>query len=146
MNAITEAAEHAGRWKAERGQAPHYATGHVQWWTCLACPLDGCDWHHDDRHDAPAAPAVLEALVREHVARHDLADVLASLATARDATAAVNASNDRAWDVVRLRRQQAAERGEHAYSDEVAQQLSSALVGSEEHQAVRDQLGDVPNS
>lgn len=103
------AAEHAGRWKAERGRAPHYATGHEQWWTCLACPLDGCEWHHDDRHDAPSAPAVLEALVREHVAGHDVADVLASLTAARDATAAVNASNDRAWDVVRLRRQEAAE-------------------------------------
>ncbi|MEV6679448.1 hypothetical protein AB0N09_21725 [Streptomyces erythrochromogenes] len=134
------AAEHAGRWKAGRGQAPHYASGHEQWWTCLACPLDGCEWHHDDRHDAPAAPTALEALVREHVASHPLSDVLASLTAARDAMAAVNASNDRAWDVVRLRRQQAAERGEHPHSDPVAQQLSAALVGHEDHQAVRDLL------
>ncbi|MCX4525257.1 hypothetical protein OG982_06060 [Streptomyces sp. NBC_01551] len=140
MTSTRAAAEHAGRWKASRGQAPHYASGHERWWTCLACPLDGCEWHHDDRHDAPAAPAVLEALVREHVAGHPLGDVLASLTAARDATGAVNASNDRAWDVVRLRRQQAAERGEHPYSDPVAQQLSAALVGHEDHQALRDLL------
>lgn len=139
---FTATAEHAGRWKAERGRAPHYATGHTEWWTCLACPLDGCEWHHDDRHDDPSTPAALEDLLREHVTGHDLVDVLASLVVARDATAAVNASNDRAWDVVRLRRQQAAARGEDPYGDPVSRMLSAALVGAEEHQAVRDQLGD----
>ncbi|MGP3685229.1 hypothetical protein ACTVZO_11040 [Streptomyces sp. IBSNAI002] len=134
------AAEHAGRWKAERGQAPHYSTGHAQWWTCLACPLDGCEWHHDDRHDAPADPTALETLVHEHVAGYDLAEVLASLTAARDATAAVNASNDRAWDVVRLRRQEAAARGEDPYGDPLSRMVSAALVGSEEHQAVRAAL------
>ncbi|KOU99090.1 hypothetical protein [Streptomyces sp. XY533] len=143
LASFTAAAEHAGRWKAERGRAPHYATGHTQWWTCLACPLDGCEWHHDDPHAAPGEAAVLEAVVREHVAGHDLVDVLASLTAARDATDAVRASSDRAWEVVQLRRQQAIERGEHPYSDPVAQMLSAALVDAECHQAVRDQLGDI---
>ncbi|MEU6211841.1 hypothetical protein ABZ891_18285 [Streptomyces sp. NPDC047023] len=83
---------------------------------------------------------MLEALVREHVGGHDLVDVLACLTAAREATAAVNASNDRAWDIVRLRRLQAAERGELPYSDPMAQMLSAALVGHEEHRIVRDQL------
>ncbi|MFD9517677.1 hypothetical protein [Streptomyces sp. NPDC059979] len=141
MTDTRTAAEHAGRWKADRGRPPHYAVSYREWWTCLACPLDGCDWHHDDRHDSPSAPAVLEALVREHVAGHDLVDVLAAITAARDATAAVDASNDRAWDVVKLRRLQAAERGEDPYGDPVSRILSAALVGSEEHQAVRDLLG-----
>ncbi len=95
---------------------------------------------------APSAPVALEILVREHVAGHDLANVLASLTAARDATAAVGASADRAWDIVRLRRQQAAERGEQPYSDPVAQTLSAALVGTEEYQAVRDRLGETGRS
>ncbi|WP_093893309.1 hypothetical protein [Streptomyces sp. Ncost-T10-10d] len=57
-------------------------------------------------------------------------------------TAAVRASSMRAWEVVQLCRQQAIERGEHPYSDPVVQMLSAALVGAEEHQAVRDQLGE----
>lgn len=140
---FTEAAEHAGRWKADRGRAPHYATGHRQWWRCLACPLDGCEWHHDDRHDAPTAPDAVESLIREHVAGHDLADVLTSLAAARDATEAVRASSDRAWEVVQLHRLRAVQRGEGPYSDPVAQMLSAALVGAEEHQAVRDRLTEL---
>lgn len=138
--ALTAAAEHAGRWKAERGQAPHYSRAYRELWTCLACPLDGCEWHHDEPHDAVPAPDTVEALVRAHVATHDLVDVLASLTAARDATAAVKASADRAWDVVQLRRLQAVQRGEGPYTDPVAQTLSAALVGTDEHQAVRDEL------
>ncbi|MFF4448779.1 hypothetical protein [Streptomyces sp. NPDC001502] len=68
----TAAAERAGRWKADHGR------------------LDGCDSHHDDPHDTPAArppdrPAEVEAMVRDHVAGHDLVDVLASFTAARDA-------------------------------------------------------------
>ncbi|MGW3321378.1 hypothetical protein [Streptomyces virginiae] len=64
--------------------------------------------------------------MRDHVAEHDLVDVLASLTTARDATTAVNASTYRRWDIVRLRRRQAAQHGEAP--DPVTQVLSTALV------------------
>ncbi|WP_190155865.1 hypothetical protein [Streptomyces litmocidini] len=37
----------------------------------------------------------------------------------------------------------AAERGEHPCSDPVAQMLSAALVCTQEHQAVRDRLGEI---
>ncbi|HET6857187.1 MAG TPA: hypothetical protein VFH94_08845 [Streptomyces sp.] len=137
---FTAAADHAGRWKAGCGRAPHFSGAHREWSTCLACPLDGCSWHHDEPHGAVPAPDVVEALVREHVAAHDLADVLASLLTARDATAAVRASNDRAWDVVQLHRLRAVQRGEGPHTDPVAQMLSAALVGTDEHQAVREEL------
>ncbi len=55
------AAEHAGHWKADNSQAPHYSTGHTAWWTCLACPLDDCDWHHDDPHDNPGGVGLRRA-------------------------------------------------------------------------------------
>lgn len=136
------AAEHAGRWKAGCGKAPHYtARGFLTTgWSCLACPVDGCEWHHDVREDAPPAPASLEALVREHVAGHDVLDVLASLTAARKATAAVREATDRAWDVVQLHRLRAIQRGEPTYADPVAQMLSAALVCSDDHQAVRDEI------
>lgn len=144
---ITErqAAEEAGRWKADRGQAPHYtpkgflSTG----WTCLACPLDGCEWHHDDSAGRPAAPEALDALVREHLATHDVVDFLRSLQNARDGAVAVQESNNRAWDVVSLHRLQAVHRGEHPTTDPVAQMLSAALVGTPEHDGVRRQLAEL---
>lgn len=137
-----QAAEHAGLWKADRGQAPHYswawqtATG----WTCIACPLDDCDWHHDDPVGQPSAPESLEAKIREHLESHDLVDFLRSLQAARDGSVAVRESNNRAWDVVNLHRLRAIKRGEHPTSDPVAQMLSAALVGTAEHDDVREEL------
>lgn len=141
---ITEkqAAEHAGRWKADRGQAPHYTRTQpsIGGWTCVACPLDGCHWHHDDPIDRPAAPEVLEALVREHLESHDLVDFLRTIQTARDGIVAVREANNRAWDIVNLHRLKAVKRGEHPTSSPIAQMLSAALVGTEEHEDVRRQV------
>lgn len=147
---ITEkqAAEHAasaGMWKADRGKAPHYtAKGFLSTgWTCIACPLDGCDWHHDDPIDRPTQPEVLEATVRGHLEGHDLVDFLRSLQAARDGIVAVRESNNRAWDVVNLHRLQAVHRGEHPTSSPVAQMLSAALVGTEEHDDVRRKVTEL---
>ncbi|MEW2402167.1 hypothetical protein [Streptomyces sp. NPDC046862] len=137
-----QAAEHAGLWKADRGQAPHYtAKGFLgTGWTCIACPLDGCDWHHDDPVDRPTAPEELEAMVREHLEGHSAVDFLRSLQAARDAIVATRESNNRAWDVVNLHRLRAIKRGEHPTMDPVAQMLSAALVGTAEHDDVRREL------
>ncbi|MFK0288330.1 hypothetical protein ACIQVL_48840 [Streptomyces sp. NPDC090499] len=147
---ITEkqAADHAalaGMWKADRGKAPHYtAKGFLSaGWTCIACPLDDCDWHHDDPTGRPAAPEALEAKVREHLAGHDLVDFLRSLQAARDSIVAVRESNNRAWDIVNLHRLQAVHRGEHPASDPFAQMLSAALVGTAEHEDVRRQVTEL---
>jgi hypothetical protein len=140
-----QAAVHAGWWKADGGQAPHYtAKGFLSTgWTCIACPLDDCDWHHDDPTVSPAEPTTLEALVREHLASHDVADFLHSLQHAREGSVAVRESNNRAWDVVNLHRLQAIERGDHPTSDPVAQMLSAALVGTKEHEDVRRALTEL---
>ncbi|MCX4885900.1 hypothetical protein [Streptomyces sp. NBC_00847] len=143
---ITErqAAEHAGLWKADRGQAPHYSAAFTGGgWTCIACPLDDCDWHHDDPVARPTAPEVLEQMVREHLAGHDLTDFLRSLQAARDSVVAVRESNNRAWDVVSLHRLKAIHRGEHPTTDPVAQMLSAALVGTPEHEDVRRQVTEL---
>ncbi|MFD5452186.1 MULTISPECIES: hypothetical protein [Streptomyces] len=138
----TRAAAHAGLWKADHGQAPHYSRAALELWSCYACPLDDCDWHHDD--DArPSAPALLEAKVLEHLAGHNVVDVLRSLQAARDASVAVRESNNRAWDVVNLHRLRAVHRGEHAYSDPIGQMLSAALVGTAEHEDVRRELTEL---
>lgn len=134
------AAEHAGLWKADRGRAPHYTPAAPGGWTCIACPLDDCGWHHDDPVAQPSAPEVLDALVREHLATHDVVDFLASLQAARDASVAVRESNNRAWDVVSLHRLRAVHRGEHPTGDPAAQMLSAALVGSAEHEDVRAEV------
>jgi hypothetical protein len=142
---IKQAAEHAGRWKADRGQAPHYtakgflSTGQ----TCLACPLDDCDWHHDEPVDRPAQPDILEAKVRGHLASHAPLDFLRSLQRAREGIVAVRESNNRAWDVVSLHRLKAVHRGEHPTTDPVAQMLSAALVGTAEHEDVRQELTEL---
>ncbi|QKV98221.1 hypothetical protein HUT19_41615 (plasmid) [Streptomyces sp. NA02950] len=139
--AALQAAEHAGRWKADRGRAPHYSRALFSaGWTCVACPLDDCDWHHDDPVTHPSDPAELETRVREHLQSHDLVDFLRSLQTAREATEAVRESSDRAWDVVSLHRLRAIHRGEHPTTDPVAQMLSAALVGTAEHEDVRREL------
>ncbi|MFJ4473264.1 hypothetical protein ACIP2X_38020 [Streptomyces sp. NPDC089424] len=140
-----QAAEHAGLWKADRGKAPHYtAKGFLSTgWTCFSCPLDDCDWHHDDDVSRPSAPAVLDGLMREHLASHDLVDFLRSLQAARDGIVAVRESNNRAWDVVSLHRLRAVRRGQHPTSDPVAQMLSAALVGTVEHDEVRRELTEL---
>lgn len=141
-----QAAEHAGLWKADRGQAPHYGGrgGLVSGgWTCIACPLDDCDWHTDDPVSMPMDPALIEAAVREHLESHDLVDFLRSLQAARDASVAVRESNNRAWDVVSLHRLRAIQRGEHPTADPVAQMLSAALVGSQEHEDVRREVTEL---
>ncbi|MEV0641493.1 hypothetical protein AB0I77_42535 [Streptomyces sp. NPDC050619] len=99
-----QAAKHAGWWKADHGQAPHYSRAALDLWPCFACPLDDCDWHHDDDTSRPSDPALLEAKVLKHLAGHDVVDVLRSLQATRDATVAVRESNNRAWDVVNLHR------------------------------------------
>ncbi|MDK0525027.1 hypothetical protein [Streptomyces sp. ML-6] len=138
-----QAAEHAGRWKADHGQAPHYTRAVLGEWTCLACPLGDCDWHHDNPAAQPSDPALLEGKVREHLADHDVVDVVRSLQAARDASVAVRESNDRAWDAVNLHRLRAVHRGEHAYSDPVGQMLSAALVGTAEHEDVRREVTEL---
>ncbi|WP_225636730.1 hypothetical protein [Streptomyces solaniscabiei] len=67
MNRLSarQTAEQAGRWKADHGQAPHYSRASLALWSCYACPLDDCDWHHDDDAARPSAPALLEAKVLE---------------------------------------------------------------------------------
>lgn len=50
------------------------------------------------------------------------------------------AANDRAWDLVKLWRLEAMERGEEQYGDPKQQALSAALVGTEHHQATVDAL------
>ncbi|MGW0611993.1 hypothetical protein [Streptomyces sp. NPDC002788] len=70
----------------------------------------------------------------EHVAGHDLVEVLASLTAARDATAAVRAARDRAWDVVQLHRLRADVR-RTGRTDAVRRPR-----GSDVHQAVRDEV------
>lgn len=137
-----QAAEHAGLWKADRGQAPHYTRTQpeVGGWTCIACPLDGCDWHHDDPTARPSTPEVLEQMVREHLEGHDLADFLTTIQTARDGIVAVRESNNRAWDVVSLFRLRAVHEGKHPTADPVAQMLSAALVGAPEHEDVRREV------
>jgi hypothetical protein len=140
-----QAAEHAGSWKAGLGRAPHYtAKGFLSTgWTCIACPLDECEWHHDDPVDRPSPPGVIEALVREHLESHDLVDFLRTIQAGRDAIVAVRESNNRAWDVVNLHRLQAIRRGEHPTSDPVAQMLSAALVGTPEHEDVRREVTEL---
>jgi hypothetical protein len=96
------AAAHAGLWKADHGQAPHYSHAALEFWACYACPLDDCDWHLDDDVTRPTTPASLETKILEHLADHDMVDVLRSLQAARDASVAVRESNNRAWDVVNL--------------------------------------------
>jgi hypothetical protein len=140
-----QAAEHAALWKADRGQGPHYTRAAFTsgGWTCIACPLDDCDWYHDDQVVRPSAPEALEAKVREHLESHDLVDFLRSLQSARDNSVAMRESNNRAWDVVSLHRLRAVHRGEHPTSDPVAQMLSAALVGTEEHEDVRRELTEL---
>jgi hypothetical protein len=141
-----QAAEHAGLWKADHGKAPHYggrAGIEAGGWTCIACPLDDCDWHHDDPTARPTAPEILERKVREHLETHDLVDFLRSLQAARDSVVAVRESNNRAWDVVNLHRLAAIRRGEHPTADPVAQMLSAALVGTPEHEDVRRELTEL---
>lgn len=139
-----QAAEHAGLWKAARGQAPHWTKSFLSsGWTCTACPLADCEWHHDAPTDRPIDPEALEAMVLEHLQSHDLADFLDSLQRARDSIAAVKESNDRAWDVVNLHRLRAIRRGEHQTDDPAAQMLSAALVGTTEHDDVRRELTDL---
>jgi hypothetical protein len=145
---ITErqAAEHAGLWKADRGRAPHYggrAGIEAGGWTCIACPLDDCEWHHDDPITRPTAPEQLDAIVREHLQGHDLVDFLTTIQTARNAVVSVRESNDRAWDVVSLHRLRAIHRGEHPTTDPVAQMLSAALVGTAEHEDVRREVTEL---
>jgi hypothetical protein len=135
------AAEHAGLWKADLGQAPHYTRAFTNsGWTCIACPLDGCGWHHDDPVTQPSAPDVLEAKVREHLESHGVVDFLASLQKARDNSTALRESNNRAWDVVSLHRLRAVHQGAHPTSDPTAQMLSAALVGTPEHEDVRAEV------
>lgn len=138
-----QAAEHAGLWKADSGRAPHYggrAGLTAGGWTCIACPLDDCDWHTDDPVSTPMDPDLIEAAVHQHLSSHDLVDFLRSLQTARDASVAVRESNNRAWDVVALHRLRAIKRGEHPTADPVAQMLSAALVGTPEHEDVRREV------
>ncbi|WP_333745708.1 hypothetical protein [Streptomyces sp. IBSBF 2950] len=140
-SAERRAAEHAGLWKAARGRAPHYSQALFSaGWACTACPLDDCGWHHDEPVTHPSDPAELETKVREHLESHALVDFLRSLQAAREATAAVRESSDRAWDVVSLHRLRAIHRGEHPTTDPVAQMLSAALVGTAEHEEVRREL------
>ncbi|MFJ3141752.1 hypothetical protein ACIPJM_04775 [Streptomyces halstedii] len=135
------AAEHAGLWKADLGQAPHYTRAFTGGgWTCIACPLDGCDWHHDDPVTQPSPPEALDAKVREHLEGHSVVDFLTSLQSARDAGTALRESNNRAWDVVSLHRLRAVQEGERPASDPVAQMLSAALVGTAEHGEVRAEV------
>lgn len=135
------AAEHAGRWKAGRGRAPHYSGAMFSaGWTCVACPLDDCGWHHDTPAAHVSDPAELETKVREHLESHDLLDFLRSLQAAREATMAVRESSDRAWDIVSLHRLRAIHRGEHPTTDPVAQMLSAALMGTTDHGDVRREL------
>lgn len=143
---ITErqAAEHAGLWKADRGQAPHYSKAFTgAGWTCVACPLGNCDWHHDDPVERPSEPEAIEQMVRKHLESHDVVDFLRSLQVARDSVVAVRESNNRAWDVVSLHRLRAIKRGEHPTSDPLAQMLSAALVGSAEHENVRREVTEM---
>ncbi|MFF2571179.1 hypothetical protein [Streptomyces sp. NPDC058084] len=143
-SAERRAAEHAGLWKAGCGRAPHYSRAPFSvGWTCIACPLDDCDWHHDDDVARPGDPSELDTLVREHLQTHPLEDFLRALQAAREATAQVNKSNDRAWDVVNLHRLRAIRRSEHPYSDPFAQMLSAALVGVAEHEEVRRELTEL---
>ena len=138
------AAECAGLWKAARGKPPHYSRALFSaGWTCIACPLDDCDWHHDAPVSHPGDPAELETMVREHLAGHDALDFLRSLQRAREETVAVRESSDRAWDVVNLHRLRAIHRGEHPTTDPVAQMLSAALVGTAEHEEVRSELTEL---
>lgn len=135
------AAEHAALWKADHGQAPHYSRSFAGLgWTCWACPLDDCDWHHDEPVQGPTTAGTVDALVREHLGSHDVADFLQSLQRARESNVAVRESNNRAWDVVQVHRLRTAQRGEHPSTDPVAQMLSAALVGSNEHEVVRDEI------
>ncbi|MEU1088991.1 hypothetical protein ABZ401_19510 [Streptomyces sp. NPDC005892] len=135
------AAEHAGLWKADLGQAPHYTRAFTGGgWTCIACPLDNCDWHHDDPVTQPSALGVLDAKVREHLEGHSVVDFLTSLQSARDASTTLRESNNRAWDVVSLYRLRAVHEGNHPTSDPVAQMLSAALVGTAEHDEVRAEV------
>ncbi|MDH6448149.1 hypothetical protein M2155_000557 [Streptomyces sp. SAI-119] len=135
------AAEHAGLWKADLGQAPHYTPAFAGGgWTCLACPLDDCDWHHDDPVAQPSAQGVVEAKVREHLETHSVVDFLSSLQSARDSSTALRESNNRAWDVVSLHRLRSVHQGEHPSSDPIAQMLSAALVGTAEHEKVRAEV------
>lgn len=145
-----QAAEHAGRWKANAGQAPHYtAKGFLSTgeWTCYACPLDGCDWHYDDPTDRPdrashpeAIADAIELEVSAHIDEHDVWEVVCALQKARDNITAVREANNRAWDVVSLHRLRAIHRGEHSTSDPLAQMLSAALVGTPEHEDVRQEV------
>lgn len=138
------AAEHAGLWKADLGQAPHYTLAFARGgWTCIACPLDECDWHHDDPVTRPSAPDVLEAAVREHLESHSVVDFLSSLQNARDASTALREANNRAWDVVSLHRLRAVHQGEHPSGDPVPQMLSAALVGTAEHDKVRAEVSQL---
>ncbi|MET8378078.1 hypothetical protein [Streptomyces microflavus] len=135
------AAEHAGLWKADLGQAPHYTRSFASGgWTCIACPLDGCDWHHDDPVTQPSAQGIVEAKLREHLETHSVVDFLSSLQSARNGSTALRESNNRAWDVVSLHRLRAVHDGEHPSSDPVAQMLSAALVGTAEHEEVRAEV------
>lgn len=135
------AAEHAGLWKADLGQAPHYTRAFAGGgWTCIACPLDDCDWHHDDPVAQPSAQEVLETKVREHLETHSVVDFLSSLQSARDNSTALRESNNRAWDLVSLHRLRAVHQGAHPASDPTAQMLSAALVGSAEHEDVRAEV------
>jgi hypothetical protein len=141
MTTERQAAEHAARWKADSGKAPHYSRAFLAaGWTCYACPLTGCDWHHDDRVDRPSDPAAVDALAREHLASHDVADWVRALQEARDGAVASRESNNRAWDVVQLHRLRACHRGEDPYSDPVQDVLAAALIGSEDHEKVRAEI------
>lgn len=145
-----QAAEYAGQWKANSGQAPHYtAKGFLSTgeWTCYACPLDGCDWHYDDPTDRKSKPEAVEDAIElevsSHLDEHDVWDFLYALQKARDNIVAVREANNRAWDVVNLRRLKAIHRGEHPTTDPVAQMLSAALVGTPEHEDVRRELTEL---
>ncbi|MDP5310360.1 hypothetical protein [Streptomyces poriferorum] len=135
------AAEHAGLWKADLGQAPHYTPAFTGGgWTCIACPLDNCDWHHDDPVTQPSAHGIVEAKLQEHLKTHAMVDFLSSLQHARDSSTALRESNNRAWDVVSLHRLRAVHQGEHPSGDPIAQMLSAALVGTAEHEDVRAEV------
>lgn len=141
------AAEHAGLWKADNGQAPHYSRSVIALgWTCWACPLDECDWHHDVRVGDDGDPVVLEAMFRTHLTEHDVADFLRALVAARESNVAVRESNNRAWDVVQLHRLRACHRGENPYADPVAQMLSGAMAGAAEHEEVRAEVNRLGES
>ncbi|MFF3505546.1 hypothetical protein [Streptomyces sp. NPDC003247] len=69
--------------------------------------------------------------------------MLHSLQAARDASVAVRASKNRAWDAVNLHRMRAVRCGEHTHSNPVGQMLSAALVGTAEHDYVRRELTEL---